>query len=77
MTQYHLYISFGSDHQHHVLGKTVGGSRQLAKIPCDNHSQGRAIAFALFGDKFCTSYEQVEVDQSSMVNDIVKMFEIL
>lgn len=56
MEHYHIFVTFGTDHTHTVLGKTVG-YRHAAKIYCDNHSQGREIAFALFGPKFCTSYE--------------------
>ena len=63
-----IYVSFGSDHKHTVLGKEIGGLKTLAQIPCDNHSQGRALAFALFGEKFCTTHEKDAVDASEFLS---------
>lgn len=72
-----IFISFGCDHQHFFLGKSIGGNK-LAEIPCDSHTQGRDIAFALFGDHFCASYTEEQVKSNKNLKDlpVVKPFDI-
>lgn len=74
-----LYVSFGSDHKHTALGQTVGGLDQVAEIPCDDHTMGRQIAFALFDDKFCTTYTEDEINSLACFKDveIVPMFKTI
>ena len=51
-----IYITFGQAHKHTVNG-VLFDRDTVASIECENHSDGRDIAFQLFGEKFCTSYE--------------------
>ena len=58
------YVTFGQDHVHYVNGKT---------FDCDcvaviNHkdSNGRELAFEIFGLQFCMEYPEKRFDHSSM-----------
>jgi hypothetical protein len=51
-----IYITFGQSHKHTVNG-ILFDHNTIASIECKTHSDGRDIAFQLFGEKFCTSYE--------------------
>ena len=54
-----IYITFGQNHAHHVNGVTFNKD-SVAEIECKDHYHGRKIAFELFGDKFCTSYDNTK-----------------
>lgn len=60
-----IYISFGQIHEHDVNGVTFDKDC-LAEIECNNHEHGREIAFDLFGDKWFTSYEDI--------NEVIRYF---
>jgi hypothetical protein len=51
-----IYITFGQCHRHTVNG-IYFDHNTVASIECGTHSEGRDIAFSIFGEKFCTSYE--------------------
>lgn len=56
-----IYISFGSNHTHYI-GDMVFNQDVAAVIKCQSVADGRAAAFALFGSKFSTHYNEAEVD---------------
>jgi hypothetical protein len=56
-----IYISFGQAHAHSVNGVTFDKDC-LAEIVCESYAHGRGIAFELFGEVFCTSYAESELD---------------
>ena len=53
-----IYITFGQIHVHSVNGKTFDKDC-VAEIECNNHGEGRDLAFEYFGDKFFTSYDAI------------------
>lgn len=57
-----IYISFGQCHSHAVNGKTFDRNC-LCEIECEEHGDGREIAFANFGDKFFTSYDEAQLPE--------------
>ena len=54
-----VYITFGQNHVHRVNGITLDKD-SIAVIDASTHNDGRDIAFDLFGQKFATSYENVD-----------------
>lgn len=53
-----LYITFGTDHNHYIDGKTFD-SESVAEIECTNYADGREKAFNAFGPKFAFSYDNL------------------
>ncbi|WP_417436450.1 hypothetical protein [Idiomarina abyssalis] len=49
------YITFGQSHSHR-LGDTLFDKDCVATFPALNGTQGRRLAFKIFGDKFCFHY---------------------
>jgi len=52
-----IYITFGSGHKH-TVDDVEYDSNCVASIECDNETEGREVAFKLFGPQFCTSYTE-------------------
>ena len=59
------YITFGFDHAHRVNGKTLDHDC-VAVINHTEEEDGRAIAFELFGPKFCMEYSEKYWDESKL-----------
>lgn len=55
-----IYISFGQSHAHRANGKTFDCD-VLCEITCNDHAEGRQIAFDHFGNKFGTSYGEADL----------------
>lgn len=53
------YISFGQDHRHDING-VIFDKDCIAAIECETSSEGRDIAFKVFGPKFCFQYDNLE-----------------
>lgn len=62
------YISFGSNHNHLVLGHTLGVD-YLVCIKAHSHAEASAIAFSLFDDKFCAIYNTEQLEKSPKLSD--------
>lgn len=60
------YVTFGQEHAHRVNGSTFDKD-SVAVINCDSPEHGRALAFELFGAKFCFEYHEDQFDHSNMV----------
>jgi hypothetical protein len=52
-------ITFGQNHVHRVNGK-IFDCDSVCQIDAINHEHARKIAFDVFKDKFCFSYEKSE-----------------
>lgn len=63
------YISFGSDHAHRVDGFTYDRN-VLMGIKAETEGDARVVAFALFGPKFCTSYDENRVTLKNYPNGV-------
>ncbi|PHR58748.1 MAG: hypothetical protein COA47_10095 [Robiginitomaculum sp.] len=59
------YITFGQNHAHSVNGKTFDKDC-VATIECNSAEEGRLIAFATFGDKWCFCYFDTEFDHANL-----------
>ena len=59
------YVTFGSNHTHSVIGKTLDNNC-VAVIKSEGSSEGREMAFELFGPKFCMEYPEKYFDKSTM-----------
>ena len=59
------YVTFGQDHTHRVNGQTLDKDC-VAVIEHTKIEEGRAIAFDLFGPKFCFEYLEEHFDFSAM-----------
>lgn len=55
-----LYIAFGQIHAHRVNGTTFDKDT-IARIKCEDYSEGRKIAFELFGNKFATDHSEESI----------------
>lgn len=53
-----IYVTFGQEHIHR-FGPIVFDKDCVAAITCTDHSDGREIAFGMFGDKFAFSYDDI------------------
>ena len=60
-----MYLTFGQNHYHKV-GGLVFDNYCVAIINCNNESEGRDIAFEMFGPKWCFSYMENEFNFDSM-----------
>ena len=49
------FVTFGQDHAHRVNGETFDKDC-VAVIETEHQNDGRAVAFELFGPKFCMEY---------------------
>ena len=52
-----LYVSFGPKHHHEIQGRTYN-AHTVAAIECEDWLDGRMKAFAAFGPRFCTTYNE-------------------
>ena len=59
------YVTFGQIHVHSVNGKTFDKDC-VAVIKSATFAEGRALAFEYFGDKFGTSYQDNQWDESDL-----------
>ena len=59
------YVTFGHGHKHTLAGRQFGYGCVACYIAL-NATQGRDIAFALFGPKFCFEYHGDEFDTSTL-----------
>lgn len=50
-----VFVTFGQVHLHVINGQ-VFDKDCIAVIDCEDHAEGRAKAFELFGRKFCVTY---------------------
>lgn len=53
-----IYITFGQEHIHR-FGPIVFDKDSVAEVSCADHSDGREIAFGMFGYKFAFSYDDI------------------
>lgn len=61
------YVTFGQDHIHVVDGKQFDKDT-VAVIPSRNFTDGRVQAYELFGDKFCTSYQDEQWNEDRQLH---------
>ena len=61
------YVTFGQAHTHRVNGITFDADC-VAVIESEDYATGRARAFELFGEKFCTSYFDDDFDHDKMLS---------
>lgn len=54
-----LYITFGQTHTHSHNGITLDKDC-VGIIHCKDESDGRKLAFEWFGDKFATTYTEID-----------------
>lgn len=59
------YVTFGQGHYHNIRGQ-IFNPNTVAIIPCEDAADGRAMAFATFGPKFCFEYHEDQFKQESM-----------
>lgn len=59
------YVTFGQGHKHTINGVTFDANC-VAVIESENAQTGRALAFELFGPKFCFEYPEDYFDFDSM-----------
>lgn len=59
-------ITFGQIHYHRVNGHTFDKD-SVAVIKAEDHQKARSIAFDLFGNKFCTSYDEEKFDTKGYI----------
>jgi len=60
-----MFITFGQEHRHNIHG-SIFDKDCIAVIQCDNHNDGRIVAFECFGPKFCFSYFNSEFEFTDM-----------
>ena len=60
------YVTFGQAHVHRIAGVTFDADC-VATYEADNYSQGRAIAFKLFGPVFCFDYHGEQFSHEKML----------
>lgn len=54
-----IFITFGQTHVHSHNGFTLDKDC-VGVIDCENHEQGRKLAFEWFGAKFATTYDKID-----------------
>lgn len=59
------YITFGQDHVHRV-NEVILDKDCVAIIESNDPTEGRAIAFELFGPRFCFEYPEAYWNPESM-----------
>jgi len=59
-------ITFGQGHTHRVNNTTFDGN-SVGVIFAEDYAEAREIAFELFGDKFCTVYDEKLFDEDDML----------
>lgn len=62
----YTYVTFGQAHTHVVNGKLLNRDC-VARIPCTGATDGRRLAFAVFGPKFCFEYHEDEFDATQQM----------
>lgn len=55
--EHKTYVTFGQNHTHSVNGETIDKDC-VAVITSENAGTGRALAFEMFGPKFCMEYPE-------------------
>lgn len=59
------YVTFGFDHSHTIKGKKLNHTC-VAVLKSEGPDEGRALAFELFGPKFCMEYPEAEFDHEML-----------
>jgi len=59
------YVTFGQGHFHNIMGQ-IFDPNTVAVIPCSDKTEGRALAFAIFGPEFCFEYHEDQFKQEHM-----------
>ena len=59
------YVTFGQNHYHEVDGKKIDRDC-VAVLPSKTASEGRDLAFRLFGLKFCFEYFEDQWEEEKM-----------
>jgi hypothetical protein len=60
------YVTLGQGHVHSVAGKTLDKDT-VAVFEAESREQGRALAFEIFGDKFCFDYHAEEWNPDNLM----------
>ena len=60
------YVTFGQIHTHSIDGKTLDKDT-VAIFEAEDQEKGRALAFEIFGDKFCFEYHEDRWDPENMM----------
>lgn len=60
-----MYVTFGHDHNHTVLGKRFNANT-VAVLDCDDRSMGRSLVHGYFGAKWCWEYIDDEFDMTNL-----------
>lgn len=59
------YITFGQDHRH-VVNDVIYDKDCIAVLESENAATSRALAFEIFGDKFCFEYPEEFFDERDL-----------